>query len=40
MNKIETKAQYDAAMSRIEELYRETDDNTPIDDPRMLVLNS
>jgi HTH-type transcriptional regulator/antitoxin HigA len=39
MNRIETKAQYDAAIHRIEELYLETDDQTPIDDPRMMELD-
>ena len=32
---IETKKQYDEAMSRIEELYRQTDKNTPADAPMM-----
>ena len=39
MTKIETKQQYDDAIRRIEKLYRETDENTPIDDPRMLELD-
>ena len=39
MNKIETKQQYEDAIRRIEELYRETDENTPVDDPRMLELD-
>jgi len=35
MMKIETKKQYDEAMSRLEELYRLTDENTPANDPMM-----
>ena len=32
---IKNKKQYDQAISRIEELYRLTDDSTPADDPMM-----
>lgn len=32
---IETKKQYDEAISRIEELYRLTDEDTPANDPMM-----
>ena len=35
MMAIETKKQYEEAMSRIEELYRQTDESTPADDPMM-----
>ena len=39
MTTIETKQQYEAALSRIEELYRLTDENTPVDDPMMVELD-
>ena len=35
MKTIETQQQYDDAISRIEELYRLTDENTPASDPMM-----
>lgn len=39
MKAIENKQQYDEAISRIEELYRLTDENTPMDDPKMIELD-
>lgn len=40
MKKIETKQQYDDAIKRIEELYQQTDESTPVDDPKMTELDS
>ena len=39
MKAIETKQQYDEAISRIEELYRLTTEDTPVDDPLMVELD-
>lgn len=39
MRQIETQQQYEAAISRIEELYRLTDESTSIDDPKMIELD-
>ena len=39
MNKIETQQQYDEAINRVEELYSQTNENTPIGDPKMLELD-
>ena len=38
MTKIETQAQYDWAVSRVEELLPLVDDNTPKDDPNLIEL--
>lgn len=40
MTAIKTKQQYDEAISRIEELYRQTDENTKADDPMMIELDA
>jgi len=39
MNTIETQKQYDEAISRIEELYRLTDESTPATDPMMVEMD-
>ena len=39
MNKIETKQQYDVALSRLEELYNQTDEQTPASNPMMKELD-
>ena len=39
MKTIETQEQYDKAIHRIEELYRQTDEDTPIDNPLMIELD-
>lgn len=39
MKAIKTKKQYDEAISRIEDLYQLTDENTPVDDPLMIELD-
>ncbi len=40
MNTIQTKKQYEEAISRIEELYKLTDDSTPGDSPMMKELDA
>lgn len=39
MAQIKDKKQYDAMMARIDELFFETDENTPADDPRLQELD-
>lgn len=39
MTHIKTEAQYEAIMKRIDELFFETDENTPADDPRLVELD-
>lgn len=39
MKTIETQEQYDKAIHRIEELYRQTDEDTSIDNPLMIELD-
>ena len=39
MAQIKDKKQYDAMMARIEQLFFETDENTPSDDPRLQELD-
>lgn len=39
MAQIKDEQQYKAMMARIDELFFETDDNTPADDPRLLELD-
>ena len=40
MKTIENKQQYETAIRRIEELYRLTDESTPLDDEKMIELDS
>lgn len=40
MKKIVTSQEYDEAIKRIEELYRLTDENTPVDSPMMIELDT
>ena len=39
MSQIKSEKQYKAMMARIDELFFETDENTPADDPRLLELD-
>lgn len=40
MAQIKNEKQYKAMMARIDELFFETDENTPADDPRLLELDA
>ena len=39
MSQIKSEKQYKAMMARIDELFFETDEKTPADDPRLLELD-
>ena len=39
MSQIKSEKQYKAMMARIDELFFDTDENTPADDPRLLELD-
>ncbi|MCR4566363.1 MAG: XRE family transcriptional regulator [Bacteroidales bacterium] len=39
MSQIKREKQYKAMMARIDELFFDTDENTPADDPRLLELD-
>lgn len=39
MKELLTEKQYEAAISRIEELYKLTDEHTPVNDPMMVELD-